>query len=113
MPRTAQLWLFVTVRVLIATLRYFATGQGSTTLQFFDDNLNDPNTALANFASPGTNGGTLLDPNPNPPISGLFAMSAVINVPVPEPTSLLLGGLGVAGFSAYRLRRRSTPTTAA
>lgn len=101
-------------RILIGTLRYFATGQGATTLSLADPDLVNQNTALGNFASPGTNGGAILDPNPGSPISGLFGMTATINVPVPEPTSMLLGGLGLAGVSAYRLRRRSTtPTVAA
>lgn len=97
-------------RVLIATLRYFGTGAGASTLSLFDGDPGTQNTALGNFANPGVNGGAILDPIPGSPIPGLFGLNATINV-APEPTSLILSGLGVAAFSAYRLRRRRAAST--
>jgi hypothetical protein len=74
---------------------------------------------LGSENSPSTNGGAILDPtNPGPPpvnlppIPGLFAVTATITV-VPEPSSMILGGLAVAGFAAIRRRRKAKATEVA
>jgi len=98
-----------TGRIFLGTLRFTGAATGTTTLSFADNDTTNQGTSLGNETSPTTNGGAILDPTPpgTPPAPGLFSNTATIIVGVPEPTSLVLVGLGVAGLSWVR-RRKAT-----
>jgi hypothetical protein len=90
-------------------MRFTAVAPGSTTL-----NLVDPNPTAADILVTGPNGavmpgGDMLD-------AGMFSSYVPLNiqvVPVPEPTSMALVGMAIAGLGYRKLRRKKTTEVAA
>lgn len=97
-----------TGRIYLATLRFTAfASSGSTILGFSDFSTAFGQTSLGNAASPATNGGAVLDPANLPATPGLFSNSATITIgAVPEPSSLMLVGLGLAAVAVRPWARR-------
>jgi hypothetical protein len=91
-----------TGRVLLGTYRFTAFAAGQTTISFEDINVALGHSSLGSEGT-GGNSGVVLDPIGLPPIPGLFSSMSI--VVVPEPSSMILGGLAIAGFAAIRRRR--------
>jgi hypothetical protein len=96
-------------QVFIGSFVFTAASAGITTLTFSDFSASQVNELATEplAAGPPSNGGTFLDANTLPPgttIPGLFSVSAVISVP--EPTSFVLGGVGLFGCGLVRRFRR-------
>jgi hypothetical protein len=81
----------------------------SATFTLSDPDTTNGNTALGNFNNPGQNGGLVLDPVGGQ--SFLFGQTFTVNVGViPEPSSMILGGMALAGMCGFKLRRKKVKT---
>jgi hypothetical protein len=103
-------------QVLIGSFVFTALASGTTTLTFSDFSTSQVNAlATEPTGTPppsSSNGGALLDAttlSPGTTIPGLFGFTATVTVQsVPEPTSLILGGVGLIGCGLVRRFRRKS-----
>jgi hypothetical protein len=95
-------------RVELGTFRLTGLVIGTSNLTLTDSDVNNGNTAFGTVNNPGNNGGLVLDPVGG--TSFLFGQVFTLNVVVPEPSSMILGGIALAGMGGLKFRRKKVKT---
>jgi len=96
-------------RILLADFLFTGITNGDTVISLVDPDPTQGQTALGLFSNPGLNGGLVLDPVGQP--ANIFGQTLTISVgAVPEPSSMILGGIALAGMGGLKFRRKKVKT---